>query len=146
MLRPRTATFHWTQINVNDLQHISKQCFTWQTTKSANCTDSDNSNYSNHRFTAITEVNLFWPAPPVKNWKILLVQSVTDRMPLLAATSAFALCRRHWRVKCLATSGYPDGSKSGGLGFKSRWKWEFLENTKNYLRCNNSVIYIVSVP
>jgi len=30
-------------------------------------------------------------APPVKNWKILLEQSFTARMPLLTATSAFGL-------------------------------------------------------
>jgi len=28
------------------------------------------------------------PAPPVENWGVLLVQSFTDRMPLLAATGA----------------------------------------------------------
>jgi len=29
--------------------------------------------------------------PPVKNWRILLVQSFTARMPLLTAASAFGL-------------------------------------------------------
>ena len=31
------------------------------------------------------------PAPPVKNWRILLMQSFTTHMLLLAATSAFRL-------------------------------------------------------
>jgi len=35
-------------------------------------------------------------SPPVKNWRILLVQSFTVRMPLLTATSAFGLGRRRW--------------------------------------------------
>jgi len=45
------------------------------------------------RFTAIIQVNLRYPAPRVKNWRILLVQSFTARMPLLAATSLFRLGR-----------------------------------------------------
>jgi len=36
------------------------------------------------------------PAAPFKNWRILLVQSFTARMPLLTATSTFRLRRRHW--------------------------------------------------
>ena len=44
--------------------------------------------------TAIIHVNLRQPAPPVKNWRILLVQSFTARMSLLTATSAFGLGRR----------------------------------------------------
>jgi len=35
-------------------------------------------------------------APPVKNWRILLVQSFTAHMPLLMATSTFVLGRRCW--------------------------------------------------
>ena len=42
---------------------------------------------------AIIQVNLHQPAPPVKNGKILLVQSFTARMPLMTATSAFGLGR-----------------------------------------------------
>ena len=34
--------------------------------------------------------------PAVKNWRILLVQSFTARMPLLMATSTFGLGRRCW--------------------------------------------------
>jgi len=45
-------------------------------------------------FAAIIQVNLRWPAPPVKNWRILLVQSFTAHMSLLMATSAFGLGRR----------------------------------------------------
>jgi len=46
---------------------------------------------------AIIQVNLRKPdAPPVKNWRILLVQSFTACMPLLTATSTFRLGRRHW--------------------------------------------------
>jgi len=33
----------------------------------------------------------------IKFWNILLVQSFTAHMPLLTATSAFRLRRRHWR-------------------------------------------------
>ena len=36
------------------------------------------------------------PAPLVKNWGILLVQTSTACMPLLTATSAFGLGRRCW--------------------------------------------------
>ena len=43
-------------------------------------------NDNNSRFTA----------PPVKNWKILLVQSFTARMPLLMAIGAFRLRKRRW--------------------------------------------------
>jgi len=48
------------------------------------------------------------PAPPVKNWRILLVQSFTVRRPLLMATSTFGLRRRHWSsqqfyLHCLCT-------------------------------------------
>jgi len=35
-------------------------------------------------------------APPVENWRLLLVQSFTARMHLLTATSAFGLGRRRW--------------------------------------------------
>jgi len=38
-------------------------------------------------FTAFTQVNLRQPAPPVTNWRILLVQSFTAHMRLLMATS-----------------------------------------------------------
>jgi len=38
-------------------------------------------NNHHHRFTAIIQVNLHQPAPPVKNWSILLVQSFTACMP-----------------------------------------------------------------
>jgi len=48
-------------------------------------------NNNNHRFTAFIQVNLRYLAPPVENWRILLVQSFTARMPLLTATSAFGL-------------------------------------------------------
>jgi len=54
-----------------------------------------NSN-NHHRFTAIIQVNMHQPAPPVKNWRILLVRSFTDHMPLLTATSAFGFGKRHW--------------------------------------------------
>jgi len=47
-----------------------------------------------NRFMAIIQVNLRQTAPPVKNWKILLVQSFTARMPLLMTTSALRLGRR----------------------------------------------------
>jgi len=47
-----------------------------------------------HRLTAITKDNLRQPAPPLKNWRILLEQSFTARMPLLMATSAYELSRR----------------------------------------------------
>jgi len=37
---------------------------------------------------AITQDNLHYLAPPVKNWRILLEQSFTAFMPLLRAASA----------------------------------------------------------
>ena len=43
-------------------------------------------------------------------------------------------------VECLVTSGYPDGSWSGGQRFESRWRREFLENSEKYLRCDSSSI------
>jgi len=55
-------------------------------------------------FMAIIEVNLLYQAPPVKNWMILLVQSFTAHMPLLMATSAFGLGRRHWRSQILLST------------------------------------------
>jgi len=65
----------------------------------------------NHCFTAIIQVILRLPAPPVRNcWRILLVQSFTARMPLLTATSAIGLGRRRWSshqqcyLHCLRTS------------------------------------------
>jgi len=47
-----------------------------------------------YRFTAIIQDNLRKPAPPVKNWSILLEQSFTACMPLLVAASTFRLGRR----------------------------------------------------
>ena len=57
-----------------------------------------NARYNNHHhcFTTIIHINLRQPAPPVKNWRILLVQSFTARMPLLTTTSTFGLGRRRW--------------------------------------------------
>jgi len=37
------------------------------------------------RFVAIIQVNLYYPAPPVENWRILLVESLTACKPLLSA-------------------------------------------------------------
>jgi len=65
--------------------------------KAAVCDGTVNNEYNNnnnHRFTATIQVNLRWPAPLVKNCRILLVQSFTARMPFLTATSAFGLERR----------------------------------------------------
>jgi len=56
----------------------------------------DTYNDNNHRSTAIIQVNLRKPAPPVKNYRILLVQSFTALTALLTATSAFGLWRRRW--------------------------------------------------
>ena len=42
--------------------------------------------HNNHRLTAIIQVNLRKPAPPVKNWRILFVQSFAARMHLLTRT------------------------------------------------------------
>jgi len=58
--------------------------------------NENNTQQYNRRFTAIIQVNLPWPAPPVKNWRILLAQSFTARMPLLTTASAFGLGRRRW--------------------------------------------------
>ena len=51
---------------------------------------------TNRRSTATIHIILREPAPPVKNWRILLVQSFIARMPLLTATSAFGFRRRCW--------------------------------------------------
>jgi len=45
------------------------------------------------------------PGTPVKNWRILLEQSFSARMPLLVATSAFRLGMLEfsssvWRIPC----------------------------------------------
>ena len=48
------------------------------------------------RSTTIIQVNLHQPAPPVMNWRILLEQSFSARMPLLTATSIIELGRRCW--------------------------------------------------
>jgi len=53
-------------------------------------------NKNNHCYTTIVQINLCEPAPPVKNWRILLVQSFTARMTLLTAASTFGLGRRRW--------------------------------------------------
>jgi len=45
---------------------------------------------------AIIQVNLCYLALPVKNWRILLLQSFTARVPLLTATSGSGLGRRCW--------------------------------------------------
>ena len=60
-------------------------------------------------------------------------------------TSAFSgvanwqpACRVAQLVKCLVTSGYPDGSGCGGQGFKSMWTREFLENSENKPNAHSS--------
>ena len=73
--------------------------------------DTFKNNFNNHHhcFTATIHIKLHWPAPPVKNWRILLVQSFTARMPLLMATSTYGLGRRCWSstqqcyLHCLCT-------------------------------------------
>jgi len=75
------------------------------------CKHGTSLGYSHNKlhFTAIVLVNLRPPAPPVKNWRILLVQSVTAHMLLLTATSTFGLGRRrlsspqHCYLHCLHT-------------------------------------------
>ena len=52
--------------------------------------------HNTYRLTDIIQVNMCQLAPPVKNWRILLVQSFTACMSLLTATSAFGLWRRCW--------------------------------------------------
>ena len=65
-------------------------------------------NDNDQRFTAIAQDQPA-SAPPVKNWRILLEQTFTARMPLLMATSAFGLGRRRWSsyqqcyLHCLCT-------------------------------------------
>ena len=50
--------------------------------------------YYHHYFTANIQDNLCQPAPPVKNWRILLEKSCTVCISLL--TSEFRLWRRFW--------------------------------------------------
>jgi len=52
--------------------------------------------YYHHHFVAIIQDHLHWSAARVKNWKILLVHSLTAHMPLLMTTSAFRLGRGRW--------------------------------------------------
>jgi len=65
-------------------------------------------NDNDQRFTAIAQDQPA-SAPPVKNWRILLEQTFTARMPLLMAASAFGLGRRRWSssqqcyLHCLCT-------------------------------------------
>ena len=69
--------------------------------------DSNN----NYHITAIIQINLRYLAPPVKNWRILLVPKFTAHMPLLVvmATSTIGLGRRRWissqqcYLRCLCT-------------------------------------------
>ena len=48
------------------------------------------------RPTSTVQDRLCQPAHPVENWRILLVQKLYCRMPLLTPTSAFGLGRRRW--------------------------------------------------
>jgi len=53
-------------------------------------------NQPTSHFTTIIQVDLRSTEPKVNNWRILLVQSFTARMPLLKPTSRFRLGRRRW--------------------------------------------------
>jgi len=44
---------------------------------------------------AVIQVNLHYLAPPVKNWRILCVESFTARMPLLTAHLAVPATTQH---------------------------------------------------
>ena len=59
---------------------------------------------NNHRFMAITQVNLQQSAPPVKNRRILQLQSFTAHMPLLMATSAFGTTVGEFYMNCMPFS------------------------------------------
>ena len=63
-------------------------------------------NNSNHRFTAIIQVSVHYLAPPVKNSRILLLQSFTAHMPLLVATSAYGLGRNAGVLDSLCTFSF----------------------------------------
>jgi len=52
---------------------------------------------------AIIHVNLCQPAPPVENWTILLMQSLTAHMPLLTVTIAFGLGKRQKTLEFSST-------------------------------------------
>jgi len=74
-------------------------------------------------------------APPVENWKLLLVQSFTARMHLLTATSAFGLGRRRWSTpqQCSTYSLYHNNSKKVNIIYKhaqrsTKAKLEAAEN------------------
>jgi len=60
-------------------------------------TDNEN-NDNNNCFTAITQINLHEPASKLKKWRILLEQSFTVYMSLLAAATScqLELERTHW--------------------------------------------------
>jgi len=69
---------------------------TWLQQSALDCTWNTIKQPTIYCFTAIIQVNQRSPAPPVKNWRVLLVQSFTVCMPLLMAASAFRLRRRRW--------------------------------------------------
>jgi len=59
----------------------------------------------NNTTTAIIQVNLGQPAPPVKNWRILLVESFTARMP---AHLEYLLTFKHTYTHTRLTALFPE--------------------------------------
>jgi len=96
-----------------------------------------NNNNHHHRFTAIIQANLRQPAPPVKNWRILLVQSFTARMPLLMATSAFRLDWRGWgslNSIIYTLSPYRSAAQIGTLLLLQIFLWEGVRRNRELPR------------
>ena len=97
LYRPKTVTHHNSALYQCPIVLFALTYLLWLPLAffqffTASCCDHP----TNH-FTAIIQFNLRWQAPPVKNGRILLVQSCTAHMPLLAATSAFGSGRRCWQ-------------------------------------------------
>jgi len=87
------------QSHVTAFQPISEAARSWSD-DNARCQNKSSLDYTPtnyvHRSMTTIQANLRLPAPPVNNWRILLVQSFTAHMPLLTATSSFGLERRRW--------------------------------------------------
>jgi len=78
-------------------QSSNGDCMMSRGLKVTKFTDNDN-NDKNNCFTAITQINLHEPASKLKKWRILLEQSFTVYMSLLAAATScqLELERTHW--------------------------------------------------
>ena len=89
-----SGTGHWPGLATETIQSVNVSA------SKAYHNDSANSNVTTTTVTVLLPLCrstcVSWHLHLVKNWRILLVQMFTARMPLLMATSAFGLGRRRW--------------------------------------------------